>query len=178
MVIYFYLYGLSVLTLILCVLAARHDVRSLTIHNGTVVSIALIFCVAYGVNSYAINSGMIENSLFDDFSKHLYSSLLMLAICFGLFWFGILGGGDAKMMAALSLWAPLSGLSGFVMAMALVGGILGLSALILKNKEFLKPSNEEGWIAALKRGESTVPYGIALAAAAIFSFIKLGYVGV
>lgn len=178
MVIDFYLYGLALLTLVLCVLAAWHDVRSLTIHNGTIVGIALVFCVAYGIHMIAINEGWLDAPVFQSIGMHLGSVAIVFLVCFSLFWFGILGGGDAKMATALALWIPLSALPGFIMMMSLVGGVLGLSALALKGRAWLKPTTDEGWIAALKRGESTVPYGIALTAAAVYSFAHLGYIGI
>lgn len=167
------------MTLGLCVNAAWHDVKSLTIHNGTVIGILLVFCVAYGINTLAVSMQWVETPFFASIEQHLYSAVSVFAVCFGLFWIGVLGGGDAKMASALALWIPLNALPGFIMIMALIGGVLGFSALILKGKsDWLKPSNKEGWIAALSRGESTVPYGVALMIAAIYSFLQLGYLGV
>lgn len=179
MVIDIYLYLLSLITLALCVNAAWHDVKSLTIHNGTVMGILLVFCVAYAINTLAVSMEWIELPFFASVEQHLLSSFFVFIICFALFWMGVLGGGDAKMASALALWIPLNALPGFVMIMALIGGALGFSALILKGKkEWLKPTSNQGWIAALSRGESTVPYGVALMVAAVYSFVQLGYLGV
>ncbi|MAS87633.1 MAG: hypothetical protein CMH30_06620 [Micavibrio sp.] len=178
MVLEVYIYAIAFLTLGICFYAAWHDVASLTIHNGTVVTIMLTFAACFCLNTYAVYIGVLDHSLFASLADHIVSMGIVFAICFFLFCTGTFGGGDAKMATALALWIPLIAIPAFVMVMALVGGVLGLVALALRKRSFLKPHNETGWIAALSRGESTVPYGIALAIAAAYSFHNLGYLGV
>ena len=178
MVIEIYIYALAFLTLGICFYAAWHDVASLTIHNGTVIAIMLTFCAAFTLHQFALSQGYLDTTIFMSIKEHLLSMIIVFIVCFLLFCTGTLGGGDAKMATALALWIPHSAIPAFVMVMALTGGVLGFAALAMRNKSFLKPQNETGWIAALSRGESTVPYGIALAIAAAQSFYTLGYLGV
>lgn len=82
------------------------------------------------------------------------------ACVFGLFciafYFGWMGGGDVKMIGALALWFPFQGLVWMLIIMSLVGGALTLLLVIER---------------AVKRktGAIEVPYGVAIAIAALIS---------
>jgi prepilin peptidase CpaA len=73
-----------------------------------------------------------------------------------LFFAGIWGGGDVKLVGAVGVWIGWAGLPGFLVAMALVGGALALLILALRPARRFVP-----WL-AVERG---VPYGVAIAAA-------------
>lgn len=63
----------------------------------------------------------------------------------------------------------------FLFYMALVGGVLGLVALALRKWKPVKNPAEGSWIARVQAGENKVPYGAAIAAGALASFVELGY---
>jgi prepilin peptidase CpaA len=79
---------------------------------------------------------------------------LAFAFGLGLWWFGVWGGGDAKLVAAVAPWVGLAGLPRLVVVMALAGGLLALAVLL---KARLSPSAAER--------PRHVPYGIAIAVA-------------
>jgi prepilin peptidase CpaA len=101
----------------------------------------------------------------------------MFASAFLLFSCGVLGGGDAKLVAAMTLLIGYHDLFAFLFLMSLCGGALGLTILV-RDKLRLRlwsashpakmPLPTEA-TAALAR--PTVPYGVAIAAAGIITLI-------
>lgn len=95
---------------------------------------------------------------------HLWPDLAILvgvaASVFALFWvafhFGWMGGGDVKMIGALALWFPLQGLLWMLIVMSLLGGALTLLLLVER-------------AVRRKTSEIEVPYGVAIAIAALIS---------
>jgi prepilin peptidase CpaA len=88
----------------------------------------------------------------------------------------MIGGGDSKLGTALALWAGLRGLLPFVFYMALVGGILGIAALVLYKLKPFKNPRVGGWIEQAQLGANAIPYGIAISAGAWASFFHTGIV--
>ena len=82
------------------------------------------------------------------------------AFVFGLFWvafhFGQMGGGDVKMIGALALWFPFQALLWMLIVMSLLGGALTLLLVIER-------------AVRRKTGTIEVPYGVAIAIAALIS---------
>lgn len=84
--------------------------------------------------------------------------LLVAAIVFGVFVgafaAGWMGGGDVKMIAAISLWLPLGSLVDMLMVMAVLGGAITVLMMIDQRRR-------------RAFGTIEVPYGVAIAAAAL-----------
>jgi prepilin peptidase CpaA len=88
----------------------------------------------------------------------------VLAIGFALFAPGWIGGGDAKLAAALALWLGFEPLLAWFVLFAMWGGALtGVTMLARKTPLPLALAGVP-WIARLHDPASGVPYGIALAA--------------
>ena len=88
--------------------------------------------------------------------------LLLGAVLFGV---GIIGGGDVKLLAAVSLWVGWARLMEYVLAVSLLGGILGLVLLVGRKWVVVV---EPYWLRlgvktprVLQPGEG-VPYGLAI----------------
>lgn len=92
-----------------------------------------------------------------DVWQPLLLALAILAIGTPLFSAGWLGGGDVKLLAASATWFMLDGGWRMLVAVAIIGGVLTLIALLLRR---LRPRDSS--IALLRRGVG-VPYGIAIA---------------
>jgi len=91
-----------------------------------------------------------------DMALQLGIALGVFALFAAAFHFGMMGGGDVKMIAALALWFPFDKLVSLIVIMSLVGGALTLVMLIDK------------WIR--RRSEQPeIPYGIAIAIAALLT---------
>ena len=89
---------------------------------------------------------------------------VVLGLGFGLFAAGVIGGGDAKLAAAVALWVGLSfELIRFFLVMSLAGGVLAV--IILAARAF-----------ARGRPQRPLPYGVAIAAAALDFWIRHSHV--
>ncbi len=95
----------------------------------------------------------------------------MLAICFGFFALGVMGGGDAKLAASTALWLGWSQLLDYALIASLCGGLLTLGLLLLRGAPLHPPFlMREGWYARITDQKTGIPYGIALAAAGLILY--------
>jgi prepilin peptidase CpaA len=94
-----------------------------------------------------------------------------LLVAMGLFAAGWIGGGDAKLFAAVALWLGWPAIVSFLMATALVGGALALLLLNVR-VAWLKPylAGAPPWLARLATTGEAVPYGVAIAIGALVAF--------
>jgi prepilin peptidase CpaA len=99
---------------------------------------------------------------------------------FLLFWYGAIGGGDAKLVAATALLVGYHDLSGFLFLMSACGGALALAVLAhdtLRPRLWLTlrwarmPSATETAGCIAEPARPTVPYGVAIAAAGVVTLI-------
>jgi prepilin peptidase CpaA len=147
--------------------AAVSDVRKLTIPNSYCLGIAL--CYPFFVLAAAqpvdwLGGLMVGGSL--------------LAVGFVLFTTGRVGGGDAKLLAAASLWAGPGLLVEFILLTALTGG--GMAILLYVRHRWLRSPS----LAAMAATEASpdfaqqpMPYGVAIFAGGIYvAFTLLGLV--
>jgi prepilin peptidase CpaA len=100
----------------------------------------------------------------------LAGAALVLAGGVLLFERGLIGGGDVKLMAAASLWSGAGGLPRLLMLTALLGGALALLFLSplrarLAAVRAIDPIPAGG--GALWVGGTPIPYGVAIAGAAL-----------
>ena len=83
-------------------------------------------------------------------------ALIVFALFAAAFHFGMMGGGDVKMIGALALWFPFQPLLTMLIIMSLAGGAITLLMLIDK------------WLRR-QSAQPEVPYGIAIAIAALLT---------
>jgi prepilin peptidase CpaA len=140
--------------------AASSDLLTMTISNK--VSLAL----AAGFLALACASGMAVGEI----GLHAAAGAAALGVTFCLFACGWIGGGDAKLAAATALWLGFDQLLPYLFAASLLGG--GLTLLIVQFRLFPLPQLLHGadWAERLHRKDAGVPYGIALAAAALIVY--------
>jgi prepilin peptidase CpaA len=99
---------------------------------------------------------------------HLLVGLLALAVCFGMFAMNLIGGGDAKLAAAIAVWiGPHLALLEWTLLFALYGGVLSLFLVAVRRFPLPVPLLRCDWIVRLHLPNGGVPYGIALAGAAL-----------
>lgn len=140
--------------------AGASDLVSMTISNK--VSLALMA----GFMIFALLIGMPPVAI----AWHWAIFAVVLLIGFALFAVGAIGGGDAKLAASTALWLGWEhSLSYFVIA-AFFGGVLTLAILRIRSLPLPDRVANVGWIARLYRADEGIPYGIALAAAAIMVY--------
>ena len=136
---------------LLLVSAGIEDARIREIANWKNVAIAALAPLWW----YAIGL-----PLWPDAALQLGLAAIVFALFVGAFALGWMGGGDVKMIGALALWLPLGPLVWMLVLMSLMGGALTLVLVA-----------ERAWRARrgkAREGAIEVPYGVAIAAAALF----------
>jgi prepilin peptidase CpaA len=145
--------------------AASSDLLTMTISNR------LSMVLAGGFLLLALFTGMSLTA----FGLHLAAGALVLTVCFGFFAAGWIGGGDAKLAAATALWFGFDYLLVYLIYASLFGGVL--TFLLIQFRRLPLPASLAGqaWIQRLHESGGAVPYGIALAAAALIVYPKTGW---
>jgi prepilin peptidase CpaA len=92
---------------------------------------------------------------------------VVLVISFGLFSFGWIGGGDAKLASATALWFGFAHLLDYLLYASVFGGALTLLLIQFRMLPLPRLFAGREWIERLHCPGGGVPYGIALAAAAL-----------
>jgi prepilin peptidase CpaA len=140
--------------------AASSDLVSMTISNRVSILLVIGFAVL------AIASGLpVVEAL-----SHLGAAAVVLVIAFGCFAMGWIGGGDAKLAAATALWLGFGHLLDYLLIASVFGGMLTLA--LFEFRKFCLPvfMAKQSWIVRLHRRDSGIPYGVALAAAALLVY--------
>lgn len=101
---------------------------------------------------------------------HLVSGGAMLAIGILMFSQGWIGGGDAKLAAATALWLGFDHLVVYLLYASIFGGVLTLAMIRFRLMPLPQALAEQEWLKRLHRLDGGVPYGIALAAAALLIY--------
>jgi len=140
--------------------AASSDLFTMTIANR----VSLILVGGFGL--LALLSGMSLANLM----SHAEAAAVVLVVVFIFFSRGWIGGGDAKLAAATALWLGFAHLPDYLIYASLFGGALTL--LIVQFRALPLPQAFIGreWAERLHRRGAGVPYGIALAAAALWVY--------
>jgi prepilin peptidase CpaA len=137
--------------------AASSDFLTLTISNR--VSLILVG----GFVALAVIAGVSAA----DVLSHLAAGCVVLVAAFSLFARGIIGGGDAKLAAATALWLGFDHLLPYLLYASLLGGALSVGLLWFRMAPLPDWLARHDWAQRLHGKDAGVPYGIALAAAAL-----------
>jgi prepilin peptidase CpaA len=140
--------------------AASSDLITMTISNR--VSLAL----AGGFLVLALVTGM---SL-ADIGWHFAAGALVLVVAFVFFSRGWIGGGDAKLAAATALWLGFEQLLPYLLYASLLGGVLTFAMIQLRTIPLPALFAGQAWAERLHRMDTGIPYGIALAVAALLIY--------
>ncbi len=127
--------------------AAITDLKSRHISNWLNLGIAL------GAPVFWIFSGM---SFWPDMIAQIALAAIIFAIFAGMFAIGAMGGGDVKLLTALSLWMQWLIFLELLVIMSIAGGLLTLAMMIGK-----KVQKADGPI--------KVPYGVAIALSGLWT---------
>lgn len=122
---------------------AVEDIRTRTIPHAAIAAIVLVY-VVYALAGHA------------DWVSGLIAAGILLVAGFALFYFHIMGGGDAKLIAAMGLWTGLSHIVPFILHTAIAGGAVTLVVLVIHR---FKVRNS----GSVVHSAPTVPYGVAIA---------------
>src|SRR4051794_36708476 len=142
----------------LMIYAAVSDLLTMKIPNGLTGGLALIFPL------FALYVG------FDLWTilNHVGAGLVLLAAGMAMFAPGWMGGGDAKLLAAIALWFGLSAaLVDFLLLAAIAGGALTLVLLAARTVPLPAFTLSWHWLQRLHNKKTGIPYGMALAGAGL-----------
>ena len=142
------------------IFAGLRDLTTMTIPNWLTLTLAVAFPVVAVATSMPLS----------EIALHLGVGFTVLLVGMVFFARGWIGGGDAKLMAAIGLWFGWTQALPYFVTASILGG--GLTLLILGFRNLPLPAIlvRQSWLSRLHdRGEG-IPYGLALAAAALLIF--------
>jgi prepilin peptidase CpaA len=140
--------------------AAVSDLLTMTIANRlSIILIAgfIVLAILCGVSGAA-------------FIAHLGAGALVLAAAFVCFARGWVGGGDAKLASAAALWLGIGHLLDYLLYASLLGGALTLLIMLFRSVPLPRFLLGRSWAERLHHADAGIPYGIALAAAALIVY--------
>ncbi|MDX0466342.1 pilus assembly protein CpaA [Sinorhizobium medicae] len=137
--------------------AGIRDVATMTISNRVVVFLVIAFAVlapAVGLS-------------FDTITSSIVVASVVLACTFVLFAAGWIGGGDAKLLPVAVLWLGADLALPFVLYTSVIGAALTLGLLQLRRAPLPLVLKKNAWSKRLLDRETGIPYGAAMAPAAL-----------
>jgi prepilin peptidase CpaA len=151
--------------MIVMIVAAVGDVATLRIRNGLVLLL---------LASYAALAPLAGFSAYE-IAASTTAALLVLAVAFGFFASGWIGGGDAKLLAVVALWVGSTELITFLSYTALVGACFTLAVLVFRRVSLPEDFGRLAFVARLHHRENGVPYAVAIAAGGLIAFPNTGW---
>jgi len=137
--------------------AASSDLFTMTIANR----VSIILVAGFGLLAALTGMGA------TDLLSHVGAAAAVLTVVFVFFACGWIGGGDAKLTTATALWFGFAHLVDYLFYASLFGGALTLAIIYLRGMPLPQVFVGLPWAERLHRSDCGVPYGIALAAAAL-----------
>ena len=131
--------------------AGIEDARHRNIANAKTLGIALLAPLWWWAN---------DASWWPGVAMQLGVAALTFALFAAAFHIGAMGGGDVKLITALSLWLPPGVFLGMLVAMSLLGGAVTIVMMI--ERRIKRAADDSG-------GQIEVPYGVAIAAAGLLA---------
>ena len=113
-----------------------------------------------GFLAYALVSGVGLSLI----GANLALGLAVLLVGTALFRFGLLGGGDIKLLAAAAPWVGWSELPSFLLWIVLWGGVLAAALLIVRRMMGGRTVSGPHWWLRLCSSDYGMPYGVAICA--------------
>ena len=157
---------MTFVVLVVTLLSCVADVRFMRIPNWHALVILGCFIPAW----------LAMPSTFGNIWYHAGALAAMFVITYIMFCSRMIGGGDAKLGTALALWTGLKGLAPFMLYMAIMGGVLGLAAILLRKRKLFNNPSPGSWVGQAQNGRSAVPYGVAISVGAWAAFFHTGFV--
>lgn len=145
----------------LVIVAALRDLTSFTIPNWISAALALAFLPT------ALIAGLPPSAL----GLHALVGLVGFAAAIAMFALGWIGGGDAKLFAAATLWLGWPAAGAFALITGLAGGALAVGLLGMRS-DWVRAHvpGAPGWAQRLMEPGGPAPYGVAIACGALAAF--------
>ncbi len=147
----------------LVVFAACSDMSRLIIPNWVSIALVAIFPIA----------ALLAGAPLKTIGLHLVFGFGVLAIGFVLFQFNVIGGGDAKLLAAVSVWTGLTAFVPFIAWTAVAGGVMALA--LLTARQLIPAGTYPAFVDHLLKKQNGIPYGVAIMVGALVAIPSLPY---
>ncbi len=168
----------------LLVIGALSDIDCRRLPNWLTAAVAALYGLFVAVSPAPI-----------DWMSAVVVASLVFALGFACFAFGLMGGGDVKLMTGLALWAGVEHITLFLIMTSLAGGVLSIVMLTLRKwsaspmvlalsvlsapiiKKLMGPAMVAGAPSPATMAEDNskdfLPYGVAIAAGGFFVIYAL-----
>lgn len=140
--------------------AASSDLLTMRISNKLVLLLA---------GGFVVMALIVELPL-QQFAMHLLCAFVVLVVAFAMFAMRWIGGGDAKLAAATTLWLGFGFTLPYLAYTAIFGGVLTLAILALRRAPLNPWIARFDWLNRLHDPKQGVPYGIAMAIAGMLTY--------
>lgn len=140
--------------------AAISDLLTMTIPNR----VSLVLAVSF------IGVAFLNGLPLSEIGLHFAGAAIVFCACFALFALNVMGGGDAKLLAAAALWFGLDpSLLSFAVYVALIGGLITVVIVLLRSQSHIIMAIGLPLPNSLLHAKK-IPYGIAIATGGILAF--------
>jgi prepilin peptidase CpaA len=139
--------------------AGAMDLLTMTIPNRISLALAASFVAAAPLAGLSLEGWL----------SHIGAGVLVLAAGIIMFSRGWLGGGDAKLLAAAALWVGFDDLLVYCTQVAVLGGLLALLVVVYRRLP-VPHAASPGWAVRLHERGTGIPYGLAIAGAALMIY--------
>lgn len=160
----------SILEILLLLYVATLDVATRLIRNEVCLALALL-----GIGIQVASSMQIAQSLI--------TAAILFVLLLITYTRGWMGGGDVKLLTAVAIGLPLTGVIELLTITALAGGVLAIAHLIMRNLPYpnLAPAGSSfaRRVYAVERWRhlrhAPLPYGVAIACGGIWTIFSRGF---
>ncbi|NTF40500.1 prepilin peptidase [Rhizobium rhizogenes] len=141
-------------------IAAISDLLTMTIPNRVSLALAVSFLVLAPVFGLSL----------PEIGMHFAGAGLVFLACFAFFALNVMGGGDAKLLAAATLWFGFdTSLLEFLVYVAFIGGVLTVLIVLLRSQSNIIMAMGLPLPNSLMVAKK-IPYGIAIAIGGVLAF--------
>ncbi|WP_456624266.1 MULTISPECIES: A24 family peptidase [unclassified Bradyrhizobium] len=159
----------SFLELLLLLYVVTTDIAARLIRNEICLALAIL-----GI------AGQLANPM--QLTQSLIVAAILFLLLFGIYQLGKIGGGDVKLLVALAIGLPLTGVIQLLTVTALAGGVLALVHLMMRLLPYprLAPAGSSlvRRVYAVERWRhlrhAPLPYGVAIACGGIWTVFSKG----
>jgi prepilin peptidase CpaA len=142
-------------------MAAFSDILTMKIPNRVPIVLAVSFFVVAPLSGMDLVT----------FGWSIAAAIMVFAGCFALFAFNVMGGGDAKILSAATLWYGFNiDLVAFLGLTGIYGGFLALIVLMIRANENVLLISPVPIPMHFFNARAGIPYGVAIGTAAFSTF--------
>ncbi len=144
------------------IFATIYDLTTMTIPNKVILALLAGFAVLAPLAGMGLST----------IAWHVGIAFLICLAGFGLWMLRVFGAGDAKLLAASSLWLGPAQTAPYLAFVGLIGGAAVILIMLFRRQMLPAFLVQVDWVHKLHQPKAAVPYGVALAPAALLVFLE------